>query len=295
MGSQIQVAPNVNVFFHDYQPPNTHSSDDHLTVLCLHGITRNADDFIPMVNQLHAETDAQSCRFIVPDMRGRGRSDYDENLENYMVGTYVADCWKLLDSLETQRVAIIGTSMGGIMSILMHEQRPEQVSGILLNDIGPIVPKQGLAYILTYLGKFMSEDTWAAALETTKKRLADEYVNLPEKEWEQIALRTYAQRQDGSWSQRYDKNIRLPMLAAFEQGEELDLWQAYSAIDKPLLLLRGERSKLLPQELAQAMLQQNKHCKMAEIQDRGHVPLLDEPESLMQIKEWLNQMRQQIG
>lgn len=284
--SYLDVTPEIKLFYRDF--PADHPSAP--VVLCLHGITRNGDDFLPMIQALQSETNAPDCRFIVPDMRGRGLSDYDPNSENYNLETYVQDCWKLLSSLKIERCAVIGTSMGGLMSIVMHEQHPERLQGILLNDIGPIVPRQGLAYILTYLGKFMTEDSWNAALDTTRKRLGTEYPKLTDDEWVELTKRTYAQEDNGSWVQRYDKNIRIPVVAAFEQNIELDLWQAYANIDEPLLLLKGALSQLLPIELAQAMRQKNKHCEMAEIQDRGHVPLLDETEAISSIKAWLKKL-----
>lgn len=281
--SYFEVEPGIKIYVRDYFTNDPKAP----AVLCLHGLTRNGQDFTAMIEQLRQTATAAGPRFIVPDLRGRGLSQYDPDPSHYYPAHYVADMWELLDDMHVSNFHIIGTSMGGIMAILMHHAKPRQVDGVLLNDIGPMVPLPGLAHILTYLGLDMEEDSWDAVLAAMKNRHHQDLPDFTESEWDAIAKRTYAQNEDGTWVQAYDPLIRGPVEEAYAEGMELDLWEAYSVINKPLLLLRGELSQLLPKALAEQMLSKNPDCKVVEIPRKGHVPQLDEPESIQAILDWL--------
>ena len=281
--SYFEVEPGIKLYFRDYLSDESNAP----VVLCLHGLTRNGEDFEPMIDRLHKSGIGKRFRFIVPDMRGRGLSNYDPNPENYFPLNYIADVWELLDNMRVPSFYIVGTSMGGLMAMLMHQEKPERVNGVLLNDIGPMVPLAGLAHILTYLGLNMREDSWDSVIAAMKARHTQDLPDFNESEWEDLAKRSYQQDSDGNWVQRYDPLIREPVEQAYQDGIELDLWEAYIGIDKPTLILRGELSQMLPTQLAEQMRFRNTHCALVEIPRKGHVPQLDEPESLEAISEWL--------
>lgn len=282
--SYLEVAPGLNIFYRDFPGRNENAP----AILCLHGLTRNGEDFFPLINSLEKLGLAGNYRFIVPDMLGRGLSDYDPNPNNYVVPTYTKDCWQLLDHLKIEKCLLVGTSMGGIMTMHMHQEQPNRIAGVLLNDIGTIVVKEGLIYILSYLGRQMTESNWEKALQATKQRLAHEYPNIGESAWEELAKRSYSESGNGDWILRYDPNIRLPLLDAYEAETQLDLWDIFLAIDKPILCLRGALSRLFTKELGDEMEKRSSHCTVKKIKDRGHVPLLDEPETISYIREWLS-------
>lgn len=281
--SYFEIEPGMKLYFRDYYAEDPEAP----VVLCLHGLTRNGDDFIAMIEQLRQTEIGTRFRFIVPDMRGRGSSHYDPNPENYYPLTYISDMWEFLENMRVPSCHIIGTSMGGIMTILMHQEKPDLINGVLLNDIGPLVPLPGLAHILSYLGLNMEEESWDDVLAAMKSRHSGDLPDFSDAEWEGLANRTYEQNKGGAWVQRYDPQIREPVEQAYAEGVELDLWEPYIGINKPTLVLRGEVSQMLPKELAQQMRFRNTHCTLVEIPRKGHVPQLDEPEAVEAISHWL--------
>lgn len=283
----LEVASDIKIFYRDVCSDVSDNKSDLPALLCLHGLTRNGEDFCPMIEALAKSEMASEYRFILPDMRGRGASDADPNPDNYSIDTYVKDCWKLLHHLGIHKFSLVGTSMGGVMSMQMIAEQPERVERLLLNDIGPEVPREGLMYILHYLGKDMIEPSWDEALVATKTRLANEYPAISDQEWESIAERTYKRMENGECHLRYDPAIKLPIAEAFERDEKVDLWPLFEAIRCPIFCLRGDRSGILPKSVAEAMQARNPHCNLVEVADRGHVPLLDESVVVDAICTWL--------
>jgi len=134
----------LQLFYRDYPARNNHleQKTDASIVLCLHGLTRNSRDFIELVQHLQ-----NNYRVLTPDIRGRGFSAYDPQWHNYHPATYVQDVWTLLDHLKINHIAVIGTSLGALMAMLMSAQKPELITGIVLNDAGPEIDPRGLARI----------------------------------------------------------------------------------------------------------------------------------------------------
>lgn len=252
-------------------------------LLLMHGLTRNSADFEPLAERL-----AGRYRLIVPDQRGRGLSANDPDPANYRPDVYVQDMFALLAGLGIDRVGLIGTSMGGLMAMMMAAIKPDMVSAIVLNDIGPELDPAGLARIAAYVGHgegFASWDDAAAGCEAINREAFPDFTSA---EWLAFARRTCREVSDGGVRFAYDPQIA----RGFETEGGVapaDLWPLWQALgDKPVLAIRGALSDLLsPDTVARmAELHQGPFEKI-DIPNRGHAPLLDEPEALAAIEPFL--------
>ena len=276
----LTVAPGIRVFYRDYPGP---SGPAGLPVLCLHGLTRNSADFETIAPHL-----ADRRRVLAMDVRGRGRSDRDPDWRRYHPGTYVADAFALLDHEGLERVVLLGTSMGGIMSMMMGAARPDRVAGIILNDIGPEVEAAGIRRIAGYVGAreepFDSLDEAVAAIRAIN---APFYPDLDDAAWERYARRLLVRDEEGRWRFAYDPAIRRNFTEARETAVP-DLWAAFAGIrDIPVLVLRGAWSDILSAATVAEMCHRHPDCVAVTVPRRGHPPLLDEPEAVSAIDAFL--------
>lgn len=253
------------------------------TVVCLHGLTRNAADFEPLCEQLR-----DRYRLLVIEQRGRGGSDRDPDPAHYEVGRYVQDTLGLLDELGIDRPVLVGTSMGGLMSMLMLAAAPERYRGAVLNDIGPVVEAGGLARIAGYVGKGEAVATWEQAAAATRESNADAFPDYAEADWLAFARRLYRQRDDGMLELDYDPAIARPFDASDGAAVPPDLWAVFDAMGQtPLLLIRGALSDILSAETVVAMQQRRPDLQAVEVPRVGHAPGLDEAEALTAIDGFL--------
>ena len=258
-----------------------------LTVLCLHGLTRNHKDFEPMIAAL-----PPTLRFIAVDVRGRGRSAYDPNSDNYDPRIYTKDMRLLLDKLGLTRVALIGTSMGGLISLLMMRQMPKRIAGVVLNDVGPVVEKTGITRIAGYAGKVQPVTGWASAAEAVKTIQGAAFPDMPEERWMDFARRTFRELQNGDVVLDYDPNIARG-LGKVKPGflTSFALWRLFGALKKaPLLVVRGGLSDLLSDKTAREMVRRHPDAKLVTVPRVGHAPILDEPEAVSALTEFLTRL-----
>lgn len=240
-------------------------------VLCLAGLTRNGDDFDDF-----AATLGDGIRLIRLDYRGRGASDYDPNYQNYAIQVEARDALELLDHLEIQKAVLVGTSRGGLISMVLAATAPGRLAGVYLNDIGPELDASGLDVIKTYLGRDPSFKTHAEAAAQLPIINAEIFPNVPTERWLACAQRWWSETPDGLRI-RYDAKLRDAVLEASLQPAP-DLWPLFDALaDIPLALVRGVNSNILSHATAQKMKDRNPDMIWAEVPDRGHVPYLDEP------------------
>ncbi|GIX17728.1 MAG: alpha/beta hydrolase [Rhodothalassiaceae bacterium] len=279
-GRRLAVEPGIEIFYRDYPGPETGGG---LPVLCLHGLTRNSADFEPIAPHL-----ARRRRVLAMDVRGRGQSDRDPDWRRYHPGTYVADAFKLLAHEGLDRVVLLGTSMGGIMSMMMGAARPELIAGIILNDIGPKVEEAGVRRISGYVGA--REEPFADLAEAVAAiRAINEpfYPDLDDAAWERYARRLLVRDADGRWRFAYDPAIRRNFTEARETAAP-DLWAVFDGLAPiPLLVLRGETSDILAAETLEEMARRHPDCTAVTVPNRGHPPLLDEPEAVAAIDAFL--------
>lgn len=261
--------------------------DARLTVLCIHGLTRNHQDFEPMIAAL-----PRHYRYIAVDVRGRGKSAYDPNTDNYQPPVYARDMLALLDTLGIKRTVLIGTSMGGLISLLMARAAPERVAGIVLNDIGPKVEKDGIARIASYAGKIAPVTDWASAAAAVKTLQGAAFPGMTDERWMDFARRTYKELPTGEVILAYDPGIARS-LGKVKPGilTSFLMWRLFGAAKKaPLLIVRGEISDILSAETAEKMAKRHPDAALATVPRVGHAPILDEPQAVSAITAFLNRL-----
>ncbi len=178
MGAGPPVRDEMSYTEHHYRSPDglnlyyrSYGSGENV-VVCLPGLTRNCKDFEKLAGHLGA-----TWRVITPDLRGRGQSEHDPQFRNYHPGTYVKDTWALLDELNIERVAVIGTSLGGLMAMIMADQQPHRLRGVVLIDIGPELPPAAVARILQYAGRSPAAENWDLAAGQVQRAYELAYPN----------------------------------------------------------------------------------------------------------------------
>lgn len=253
-----------------------------LPVVCLPGLTRNTHDFDDVAPHL------KDVRLIRLDYRGRGRSDYGD-WHHYTVPVEGRDVLTLLDHLGIDRAAFIGTSRGGLITMMLAALAPDRVIGAALNDIGPELATNGIDRIMGYLGNrppWKTIDDAVAALP----HVMQGFNNVPESRWRAHAQRSYVETPDGL-DIAYDKHLRDAVLEAAATPAP-DLWPLFDALKgRPLALIRGANSDLLSPKAVEKMRARHPGMIYANVPDRAHVPYLDEPEALAALGEWLKQCR----
>lgn len=254
-------------------------------LLLMHGLTRNSADFEPLVAHL-----AGDYRLIVADQRGRGRSEYDPDPANYNPVVYAADMGTLLDSLGVDNALALGTSMGGLMAILMTQMMPGRLTAIVLNDVGPEVDMAGIRRIQSYVGGDNAPATdWDSAARAAQAVNGVAFPDYGPDDWMAFARRTYREDADGVPVLAYDKAIAAGMQDNDLTAVPPDLWPAWDAMsDIPVLSIRGAHSDLLSPEIHAEMARRHHGDFTAvTIPNRGHAPILDEAEAVQAILAFL--------
>ncbi len=254
-----------------------------LTVLCLHGLTRNGADFGSVAAHLSAR-----YRVITADQRGRGRSEWDPNPANYQPATYVGDMFRLLDRLRIERAVLIGTSMGGIMSLIMAAAQPARVQAIVLNDIGPEVPNLGLKRLRDSLSTPAQIATWQDAAAQARRVNGLAFPDYEAADWEAFARRTYVEDSAGRPVAAYDPRILDGLNQADLTAVPPNLWSIWGQLGSlPVLALRGELSDILSAEILANMAARHPKLIPVNVPNRGHAPMLDEPAAVSAIDAFL--------
>ena len=258
-------------------------------VLCLHGLTRNSRDFAAL-----AEHIAPSRRVIVPDQRGRGRSQYDPQWLNYHPGTYVDDMWTLLSELSVTRLVVIGTSLGGLMALLMAAMRPQMLAGAVLNDIGPEIDPTGAARIQSYAGRLPPVRTWADAAAQMKTTFGLAMPEFTDEQWLDFARLSFDEGDDGVPRLAADSKIGDAIRSIPPPpGATQAMWLAFGQLRAiPALALRGAHSDLLSAATFERMQREVPNLVAVTVAQRGHAPQLDEPDSLRALDAFLSELRE---
>ena len=254
---------------------------DAPVVLCLHGLMRNGRDFEDLAPHLAAH-----YRVVVPDARGRGLSARDPNFNNYQIPTYVGDLLPLFAGLGVKRASILGTSMGGLMAVVFAVMQPQLVASIVLNDVGPEVDPQGLERIRGYAGKSAPVHSWEEAVAQVRDIYGPAWPGLSEERWERIARLSYRANAHGEPEADADPLISEPLRDTSVAAP--NLWPLWGALAKvPILVIRGAHSDILSAATLARMQREKPGLKVLEVANRGHAPMLDEPECLAVIDEFL--------
>lgn len=250
-------------------------------LLCLAGLTRCSRDFEflrPHVTDL---------RLIRLDYRGRGQSDYDPDYRNYNVLREAHDAIELLDHLALDRVSVLGTSRGGMIAMALAASHPDRLAGVILNDVGPVIEPAGIARIMDYVGKKPVSKTHDQAALALKQAMEPQFPGVPLSVWRKQAEIQYAATDQGL-ALRYDDGLHKALLDQAATGAIPDLWLFFEALrDIPTAVLRGANSDILGAGTVAEMHRRHPGLISAEVPDRGHVPFLDEPQSLDLIRRIL--------
>jgi len=246
-------------------------------VLCMPGLTRNAKDFSGVVTHI-----ADRCQVICVDQRGRGLSDYDPDPSRYDIQTYVSDMVALLDELGVSKIIAFGTSLGGLMTMSLAALYPGVIIGAVINDVGPVLEPKGIARILSYVGKGKPPDNWPDAIAAVKRVNKEVYPTFTETEWESFTKKLYRE-EDGTLIQEYDPEIsKNSATISFDNIQ--DFWGIFEALyTVPTVVLRGALSDLLSAETLLMMAQRHPSLTPVTVENKGHVPLMTEQESLAAI------------
>ncbi|MEL7492198.1 MAG: alpha/beta hydrolase [Pseudomonadota bacterium] len=261
-----------------------YSGGDGTPVFCVPGLTRNAADFEALAPAL-----AETARPVFAiSLRGRARSDYAPDFRTYHPLVYRDDVLTALDQLGLDRAIFIGTSLGGMVSMLLHKAAPDRIAGVVINDIGPDLAPEGLARIAGYVGKTRSRVTsWEEAADQIRAINEVAFPGQDEAFWRTFAMRTFRE-EDGAYLLDYDAAIA----RAFAEGDPPpDLWGPFETLrEKPTLLVRGEISDLLNAPIVDKMRVAHPNFNYCEVAGVGHAPTLTEPEALAAIKTFISDL-----
>ncbi|HEY4369737.1 MAG TPA: alpha/beta hydrolase [Steroidobacteraceae bacterium] len=270
----------LKLYYREYE-----GAPQKLPVLCLPGLTRNSRDFDALSQHI-----APRRSVIAPDQRGRGRSQYDPTWLNYHPGTYIEDMWTLLRHLSIERVVVIGTSLGGVMAMLMASLRPQAIGGIVLNDIGPELDPAGTRRIQSYVGKLPPVNSWDDAVAQMKLMFAAALPDFNDERWRVFAANSFVEDEHGVPRLASDPKIG-ELARAVPAAAAPTIWPAFAALkDIPVLAIRGALSDLLAEATFDRMQREKPDLVRVTIANRGHTPLLDEPESLAAIDAFLGRI-----
>lgn len=275
----------LQLYFRDYAAADYAIARARPPILCLHGLTRNSRDFAGLAARL-----AREWRVLVPEMRGRGESEYAKDSATYNPLVYVQDVLALLEQEKIGRFIAIGTSLGGLMTMMLAMMHPDRIAGAVLNDIGPEIDEAGLERIKDYVGQGRSYPSWMHAARALEEVHKPSHPTFTIEQWLEMAKRNMFVQQNGRIAFDYDMSIADPFREP-DGAAPADLWPALKALaGRPVLLVRGELSDILSAATAKEMQQHLPNSEIATIPDVGHAPLLEEPEAMRAIKAFLQRV-----
>ena len=267
----------LRLHFRDYPGPA-----DKPPVICIPGLTRNARDYEALAAKLAGER-----RVLCLDLRGRGDSDYARDPASYNPATYVGDLAELLAQHAIERFVAIGTSLGGLVTMLFAGAHADRLAGAAIVDIGPEVSAEGIARIRGYVGQGRSFETWMHAARALEEAQADVFPDNAVADWLTMAKRVMTLGSNGRIVFDYDMKIAEPF-AGGDGAAGTDLWPFWRALGgRPLLVLRGGQSDILSEDIARRMLEEAPGAELITIPRVGHAPTLDEPEAVAAIERLL--------
>jgi pimeloyl-ACP methyl ester carboxylesterase len=250
------------------------------TVVCVHGLTRNGRDFDVLAAAL-----SRRYRVVCPDVVGRGKSAWLSHAEDYGYPLYLSDMTALIARLDVERVDWIGTSMGGLIGMMLAALAGAPIRRLVINDVGPLIAKDGLERIATYVGE---DPSFAdlAALEAYLRRVSASFGTLTNAQWRHLAEHGARMRPDGTLGRAYDPRIA----EAFKEVKgDVDLWPVWDRITVPTLVLRGAESDLLRPADAAAMTARGTKARVVEFAGIGHAPALMADDQIAAIEAFLGE------
>jgi pimeloyl-ACP methyl ester carboxylesterase len=256
------------------------------SVVCLPGLTRNARDFHYLASYLSRHPEKPRNVYCL-DYRGRGRSQYDRNWRNYVPYIELIDTLDFLAIRGLQRVAVVGTSRGGLIAMLMATVRPTAMGAVVLNDIGPAIETRGLARIVGYVGRMPVPKTWPEAVMLLREMNERAFPDLDEAQWEEMAQALFDERK-GRPALAYDRRLARAFGTIDLSQTIPDLWPQFVALGQvPAFVIRGANTDVLSAETLKAMITRHPNLRALTVPDQGHAPLLKEPQTVEAIGAFL--------
>ncbi len=257
-----------------------------LPVVCLPGLARTSADFEALATALAAGSAAEPRRVLALDYRGRGLSGRDPDPKRYDVRVEGADTLAVLTAAGVEDAVFVGTSRGGLVTMVLAVLRPAMIKGVVLNDIGPVLEPQGLARIRSYVGKMPQPKSWADAVAALKWFASRQFTGLSDDDWLHYARTTFEEK-EGVFAPRYD-----PALTEALRALDLDtlpvLWPQFEALrHAPLLVVRGGNSDLLSPETAAGMVRRHPDAALHVVEGQGHAPLLTDAPTIARISAFV--------
>ncbi len=251
-------------------------------LICVHGLTRCSRDFDFLANSLASE-----YRVVCPDVVGRGQSDWLKDKSNYGMPQYVADMVTLIARLDVEKVHWLGTSMGGLIGMLLAAQENTPISRLVLNDVGPVLTAVSLKRIGEYVGRDPRFDTIEQA-DQFVRAVSATFGQFTDAQWRHLTTHVVRTAADGKIEFRYDPGIA----ESYRQGagdgqQDVELWPYYDAVRCPTLVLRGALSDLLRPETVAEMKQRGPHAQSAEIPNVGHAPMFMDDAQVAVVRDYL--------
>ena len=274
----FQTTDGLRLYARDYPGPDANAP----ALLCLHGLTRNSKDFENL-----AEALASDFRVVVPEQRGRGLSDYAEDVSRYSLLQYVEDMQGLIVELGLQRLSVVGTSMGGLMTFALNALSPGLIERAVINDIGPEIAQAGLDRIKSYVGVAGPFEDWEEATAYLSSITAEIFPDWTDAQWSDFARQCYIER-EGQIVIDYDPRIATPLATQSSDTEAETLWSLFEAMASvPSLLVRGELTDLLSPECVARMQKVHPSMEVLSVPNVGHAPMLNEPGVTEAIRRFL--------
>jgi pimeloyl-ACP methyl ester carboxylesterase len=265
--------------YNDWRPA---LEEDGPPVVCVHGLTRNAGDFDDLAFALASR---RGRRVVCPDVVGRGRSDRLPVPALYGYPQYLADAAALLARVDAPQVDWVGTSMGGLIGMLLAAQPKSPIRRLVLNDVGPLVPKAGLERIAAYVGKDpVFEDV--AGVEAYLRYVLSGYGDIPGDGWRRLAEHSARPRPEGGYGLAYDPAIAVAFSA--QPLADVDLWPVWDKVTCPVLVVRGENSDILTEETLAEMTRRGPKATVVTLPNMGHAPSLMTEEQIGLVERFLS-------
>jgi len=255
-------------------------SDNPRVLVCVHGLTRNGRDFDAL-----AEVLAADYRVVCPDVVGRGASDWLRDKNDYGYPQYLIDMTVLLAHVNAEQVHWVGTSMGGLIGMLMAAQPGSPVTRMVMNDVGPFIPKAALERIASYVGndpRFSS----IAELDAYLREIYAPFGTFSDAQWQGLVRSSARALDNDSFGLAYDQGIAVPLRAM--PAEDVDLWSTWSNVQCPVLVIRGEQSDLLLADVARQMTTSGPRAELAVLAGMGHAPMLMSADQIALVRDWLS-------